>query len=112
MRLISLNIGIKIDNSEKIGKFIKSQKPDIVAFQEIVRHFDESVFEMYKSKAHIEKIIGKMLPYSFFGPQFITDALRKNGKIHRDFNGFIEQGNEILSKFPIVSAVNEHYYKN
>lgn len=35
----------------------------------------------------------------------------KNGKLHRDFNGFIEQGNEVVSRFPIVEASNEHYYK-
>ena len=112
MKLISLNIGIKIDNSKEIGKFIKSQDPDIVAFQEIIRHFDESVFDMYKSKKHIEDIIGKKLPYSFFGPQWIADAMRKNGQMHRDFNGFVEQGNEIISKFPILNATNEFYHKH
>jgi endonuclease/exonuclease/phosphatase family metal-dependent hydrolase len=112
MRLISLNIGIKIDNSIGVGEFIESQKPDIVAFQEILRHFDESVFDMYKSKQNITKIIGKRLHFSFFGPLFTTDALRKNGKMHLNYNGFVEQGNEIISKFPITSASNEHYYKN
>lgn len=112
MKLISFNIGIKIDNSKKVGELIKSQKPDIVAFQEIVRHFDKSVFDMYKSKLHIEQIVGKKLPYSFFGPQWITNAMKFNGKMHRDFNGFVEQGNEVISKFPIISATNEHYYKN
>ncbi|MBU1075037.1 endonuclease/exonuclease/phosphatase family protein [Patescibacteria group bacterium] len=111
MKLVSFNIGIKIDNSKAIGEFIESQKPDIVAFQEIIRHFDDSVFDMYKSKSDIEKIIGKRLSYSFFGPQWIADAMRKNGKMHRDFNGFVEQGNEVISKFPIITAVNEHYHK-
>lgn len=50
MKLISFNIGIKIDNAKNVGNFIKDQDPDIVAFQEIIRHFDDSVFEMYKSK--------------------------------------------------------------
>lgn len=112
MKLISFNIGIKIDNSKEIGNFVKSQNPDIVAFQEIVRHFDESVFDMYKSKKHIENIIGKKLPYSFFGPQWIADAMRKNGNTHRDFNGFVEQGNEIITKFPILNATNEFFHKN
>lgn len=112
MKLISFNIGIKIDNSQKIGEFIQSQEPDIVAFQEIVRHFDESVFKIYKSKCDIEKIIGERMPYHFFGPLWIADHTRKNGKINRDFNGFIEQGNEIISKFPITEATNEHYYKH
>jgi endonuclease/exonuclease/phosphatase family metal-dependent hydrolase len=112
MKLISFNIGIKINNSEKIGNFIESQNPDIVTFQEIIRHFNEDVFDMYKSKQHIEKIIGKKMPHSFFGPQWIADAMRKNGKMHRDFNGFVEQGNEIITKFPILNASNEFFHKN
>jgi endonuclease/exonuclease/phosphatase family metal-dependent hydrolase len=111
MKLISFNIGIKIDNSQEIGKFITSQNPDFVAFQEIMRHFDESTFAMYKSKAHIEKIIGKKMPYSFFGPLFIAKNFTKNGKVHRDLGGFVEQGNEVISKFPIIEATNEFYYK-
>jgi endonuclease/exonuclease/phosphatase family metal-dependent hydrolase len=112
MKLISFNISIKIDNSKKIGDFVKDQNPDIVSFQEMVRHLDESVFSMYRSQKDIKNIIGKNLPYSFFGPQWIADAMRKNGQIHRDFNGFVEQGNEIISKFPILSATNEFYHKN
>ena len=61
MKLISFNIGIKIDNSKEIGNFIKSQNADIVAFQEIIRHFDEPVFDMYKSEKHIKEIIGKKI---------------------------------------------------
>ncbi len=112
MKLISFNIGIKIDNSKEVGSFVEKQNPDIVAFQEIIRHFDESVFDMYRSQKHIKEIIGKSLPYSFFGPQWIADAMRMNGKKHRDFNGFVEQGNEIISKFPILNATNEFYYKH
>jgi endonuclease/exonuclease/phosphatase family metal-dependent hydrolase len=112
MKLISLNIGIKLDNSKEVGNFVKEQNPDIVAFQEIVRHFDESVFDMYKSQKDIKEIIGKELPYSFFGPQWIADAVRENGKMYRNFNGFIEQGNEIVSKFPILNATNEFYHKH
>lgn len=112
MKLISFNIGIKIDNSKEVRSFIKEQDPDIVAFQEIVRDLDEAVFEMYKSKKHIEEIIGKQLPYSFFGPLFIAKHFTKNGKVYRDLGGFVEQGNEILSKYPIVEATNEFYYKH
>jgi endonuclease/exonuclease/phosphatase family metal-dependent hydrolase len=112
MRLVSFNIGIKINNSKEVGEFIKSQKADIVAFQEIIRHFDEKVFDQYKSQFYIHKIIKKDLPFYFFGPQWISDAMRKNGILYRDFNGFIEQGNEIISKFPIINAVNEHYHRD
>lgn len=112
MKLISFNIGIKIHNSKEIGEFINSEEPDVVALQEIMRHLDDSVFEMYKSKTEIEKVISEKLPYSFFGPLWITNKMKMNGKIHRDFNGFVEQGNQIISRFPIKKATNEFFYQN
>jgi len=111
MKLISFNIGIFIDNSKEVGKFIKSHNPDIVAFQEIVRHFDDSVLEKYKSRENIHNIVKDQLKYSFFGPQWIADVNIKNGEIYREYGGFIEQGNEIMSKYPIISAENEHYHR-
>ncbi|MFA6524643.1 MAG: endonuclease/exonuclease/phosphatase family protein [Patescibacteria group bacterium] len=111
MKIISLNVGIKIDNSKKVGDFIKSQDPDFVALQEVIRHLDDSVYKMYRSKSDIERVISKKMPYYFFGPQWITNAMIMGGKMHRDFNGYVEQGNEIISKYPIVTATNEHYYK-
>jgi len=66
-----------------------------------IRHLDESVFELYKSKSQIEKIIWSKFAYSFFGPLYIAKYFEKNGKIHRDFGGNIEQGNEIISQYPI-----------
>lgn len=83
MKLISYNIGIFIENSKKVGEFIKSQNPDILAFQEIIRHFDNLVFDKYKSQKYIKKIINNKLKYSFFGPQWITDVNIVNGKITR-----------------------------
>ena len=112
MKLISFNIGVKIDNSASVADFILQQKPDIVAFQEIIQHFDESVLEMYQSKAHIEERIGHWFPHKFFGPLWICDAMRKHGKMHRDFHGLVEQGNEVLSRFPFVSGTNEFFYKD
>ncbi|MFH1597503.1 MAG: endonuclease/exonuclease/phosphatase family protein [Patescibacteria group bacterium] len=112
MKFISLNVAIKIDNSQKVAEFIQSEQPDIVAFQEIIRHFDDSVFDMYQSKSKIEKIIGPGLPYSFFGPQWFAYADIKNNKVCRDFGGKIEQGNEVISRFPIKRAANEHYHKS
>lgn len=111
MKIISLNVGIKIDNSKHVAEFIQSQSPDIVVFQEIIRHLDDSVYDIYRSKEHIEKIIGKELPYSFFGPLFVAKDFTKDGKITRDLGGYIEQGNQISAKFPIIEAWNEFYYK-
>lgn len=110
MKLISLNVAMKMDNAQEIGKFIKLQNPDFVAYQEMMRHFDEKVFSKYKSEADIEKII--KFPYKFFGPKWITRRFMSNGKLYLDFGGLVEQGNEITSKFPIISAVNEHFYQN
>ncbi len=111
MKLINLNIGIKIDNSKSVAKFIKQHDPEIVTFQEVIRHFDKSVHKIYKSKSRIEKIIGKKLSYSFFGPLYTTKLFKKNEKITTNFGGLIEQGNETKSKFPIITATNDHYYK-
>jgi len=111
MKLLNLNVGIKIDNTKQVTGFIKKQDADFVAIQEIVRHLENGVLEKYKSKSGIKNEVGETYPHKFFGPLWITDAFRKNGKIHRAFGGHIEQGNEVISKFPIVEATNEHYYK-
>ncbi len=112
MRFISFNIGINIDNSMGVSEFIKKENPDIVAFQEMSRHFNDSVFETYKSKKFIEDALADEMPFSFFGPLWISDAVRKEGVVHRSFNGFIEQGNEIMSRFPIINASNKFYHKD
>ncbi len=44
MKLLNINVGIKIDNTQKIAEFIKKESPDIVALQEVVRHLESSVF--------------------------------------------------------------------
>lgn len=111
MKLLNINIGIKIDNTAKVAEFIKNENADIVAIQEIVRHLEDKVFDEFKSKLGVENVVGELYPNRFFGPLWITDAFRKEGKIHRDFGGLIEQGNEILSKYTIKEAVNEHFYK-
>ncbi|HOU75524.1 MAG TPA: hypothetical protein PK957_00155 [Candidatus Dojkabacteria bacterium] len=105
MKLININVGIKIDNSEKLGEFLEEYGADIIALQEIVRHLDESVYSEFQSKSKIGKILENQYPYEFFGPLWISEAVRKNGQITRDFGGFIEQGNEIISKFPIQKCI-------
>ena len=111
MKLLNINIGIKIDNTEKVAKFIQETNPDFVAIQEIVRDLEDSVYPEFKSKRGVEKVVGNLYHNIFFGPLWVTDAFRKEGKIHRDFGGLIEQGNEILSKYKITEAANEHFYK-
>src|SRR5690606_23565110 len=101
----------KIDNTKEVANYLKDQDADFVAIQEIVHHLEDSVYQQYRSKAGVEGVVGKNYPYKFFGPLWITDAMMKNGKVHRDFAGMVEQGNHFLSKYEIVEATNEHYYK-
>ncbi|MBI4652838.1 endonuclease/exonuclease/phosphatase family protein [Candidatus Kuenenbacteria bacterium] len=93
-------------------EFFKTQNPDIITIQEILRHLDDSVFENYKFQEKIEKAIIKTYPYKFFGSLWVTDKFKKDGVVYREYGGQVEQGNEIMSKFPIVEATNEFYYKN
>ncbi len=110
MKLLCLNIGIKIDNSDEVCDLIISQNADIVVLQEVMRHFDDSVSHMYKSERIIRNTTKTILPFAFFGPLFIAKDFTKNGKIHRNLGGFVEQGNEIFTRFKINEATNEFYY--
>jgi endonuclease/exonuclease/phosphatase family metal-dependent hydrolase len=112
MKLINLNVGIKLNNTKKVGDFLREEDSDIVTLQEVIRHLEDKVFEQYQSKKGIESMLSNKYPYHFFGPLWVTEAFLKNGEMHRDFGGLIEQGNEILSKFPILGGSSEHYYKH
>ena len=112
MKLININVGVKIDNTAKIANFLAEQKADIITLQESLRHFDKSVLKRYKTQDGIERKIGNSYPYKFFGPLTVAEKLLKNKKVYRDYKGRVEQGNEIISKFPIINATNEFYYKN
>jgi len=112
MKLISLNISIKLDNAHQVVEFLHAQNADILALQELVNPLDEAVFPMYQSKKIIEEATADTLPYRFFGPLRYAEASRAHGKIRRDFGGMVEQGNEILSAYPFVNTSNEHYYKS
>lgn len=112
MKLLSFNIGIKINNAKEVAEFVKKQKVDFVAFQEIIRAFEETVLEQYQSQKIINTFLKQSLPFHFFGPQWISNKILINEKIKTDFGGLIEQGNEILSKYPILEARNEFFHQH
>ncbi len=112
MRLLSYNIWMKLYNATKVWNFIKQNDFDIVLFQENLRHFEDKVFDMYKTDYFIKRIIWESYKYSFFGPVWLSDWVRKNWEYTRPFNWFVEQWNEIISKYPIVQASNEFFYWN
>ncbi|MBP7848442.1 endonuclease/exonuclease/phosphatase family protein [Patescibacteria group bacterium] len=112
MKLISLNISIKLDNAHQVAEFLRVQQADIVLLQEVVNNLDEAVFPMYQSKKIIEEATVDTLPYRFFGSLRYAEASMVDGKIRRNFGGMVEQGNEILSAYPFTNTSNEHYYKS
>lgn len=108
MKLLNLNIGIKIDNTKYVIDLIEKEDADICTLQEVMNAMEDSCFEMYKSKNEIEKI--NKYSYNAFAPLFIAKYITKNGEVTRDFGGNIEQGSLLLSKYEIKQHYNQFYY--
>lgn len=108
MKLLNLNICIKLDNKEKVINLIRAENADICALQEVMNGVEESCFEMYKSKNKLIQI--ENYPFNEFAPLFIAKGVSKNGVITRDFGGNAEQGSLILSKYPVKEHYNQFYY--
>lgn len=108
MKLLNLNICVKIDNTDKVKEFVEKQQADICVFQEAMNGIEDSCFEMYKSKNRLIEIN----TYSFneFAPLFVAKGVSKNGIITRDFGGNAEQGLLMLSKYSIKKHDNQFYY--
>ena len=112
MRLVDLNVSIKLDNNEKVIDFLKNTKSDIVTLQEVMRGIEETVYDRYNNSKIIKESLKDTHHHSFFGPLWVADKHIKNGTITKDFGGMAEQGNEIISKYPIIEASNQFFYKN
>lgn len=111
MKIISFNIGIKINNSDKVVEYLRSQAADIICIQEAMRPLAASVHPMYRSAETIIQGLPEY-PYYFFAPEWVADKLTDTtGVIKRDFGGMVEQGKLILSKYPIIHGYNHFYYK-
>ncbi len=109
MRLLNLNIGIKLDNNLETVKLIQECDASIVTLQEATRGLEDTVFGLYNSANVIKK--NTSYPYSFFGPLWVASHHEKNGTITREFGGLTEQGNLVLSKYPFLSSSNIFYHK-
>lgn len=109
MKLLNLNVCIKLNNNKEVINLIKEDNYDIITFQEVMRKIDENVFERYQSS----NIIKENLDYqnSFFGPLWVAKCHRKGDNITRDFGGLAEQGNEIISSYPIIEGKNVFYHR-
>ena len=110
MKLLDLNIGIKLDNTKEVLDFIKSENADICTFQEAMNAVDDSCFAVFKSKNDIVKL--KQYKYNEFAPLFIAEGITKNNVVVRDFGGKAEQGSLIISKHKIKEHYNQFYYND
>ena len=108
MKILDLNIGIKLDNTKQVLEFIKEENADICLFQEAMNAVDDTCFELYKSKNALEN--QGEYKYSEFAPLFIATGITKNNVVIRDFGGKAEQGTLTLSKYRIKEHKNQFYY--
>jgi endonuclease/exonuclease/phosphatase family metal-dependent hydrolase len=112
MRIISYNIGIKIDNSQKVCEYLKAQSADIICLQEAMRPLDFKVHPIYRSEETIRQILGADYPYYFFAPEWVADKhIASAGRRNKDFGGMVEQGKLILSRHLITHGYNYFYNK-
>lgn len=107
MKLLNLNICIKMDNTKEVIEFLKEENADIVTIQEAM-HGENKCFPMYKSENELIKL--SSYPNHAFAPLFIAEGITKNGEVTRDFGGKAEQGSLLLSKYTIKEHANEFYY--
>ena len=110
MKLLDLNVGIKLDNTKQVLDFIKSENAEICTFQEAMNAVDDSCFEVFKSKNDIVKL--EEYKYNEFAPLFIAEGITKNNVVVRDFGGKAEQGSLIVSKYKIKEHYNQFYYND
>lgn len=108
MKLLNLNIGIKLSNNRKVVDFVGMEKVDICTFQEVMNAIDDSCFEMYKSKNRLIEIDDYI--FNAFAPLYVAKGITKSGITVRNFGGKTEQGSLILSKYKIKEHYNQFYY--
>lgn len=115
MRLISLNIGIKLDNAASVVEFLQEHDADIIALQEVASHTNPAVTSQYKSRLSLERALNTTYTHIFFAPLWSSDGFRFRDlptKPDRLFGGIVEQGCMILSKSAIAHGTNEFFYRN
>lgn len=112
MKLCSYNVSVKTDNTKQIIDFLKQHNINIMLFQESLRHFEESVFPHCKFESDVKHAFRKTHKFNFFAPIWYADKITVHNKTKIDFGGFVEQGTQLLSQFPIINAFNRFYYND
>lgn len=106
-----MNVSIKLDNNEKVVSLLENIDSDIITLQEVTRAIGDNVSDRYNNSKLIKDQL-KKYQYSFFGALWCAERHIKNGVVSKEFGGMIEQGNEVISKYPIIEAENIFFYKN
>jgi len=110
MKLLNLNISIKLDNTKKVLELIKKENADICTFQEAMNAIEDSCYDVFKSKNDIVEL--NKYKYNEFAPLFVANGVTKNNIVVRDFGGKAEQGSLIVSNYKIKEHYNEFYYND
>lgn len=109
MKLLNLNICIKMDNTKDVIDLLNEQDVSIVTLQEAMHGVEDTCFSMYQSENELTQL--KEYPNYAFAPLFIAEGVTKNGTMTRDFGGKAEQGTLLLSKYEIKEHTNDFYYR-
>jgi len=112
MKLVNLNVAIKVSNTDKIVPFLQEQDADFVVLQEAVRSLAPTVHAEYRTHDDIAAALAHTLPHNFFGPSWVGDAFRFGDRIDRHFGGHIEQGLDVFSKYPFTGGSNEFFHRH
>lgn len=110
MKLLSLNIGIKINNYNEVENYIRNNSFDFVMLQEVL-NVKESLF-LAKSSDFNKLLLSNIFLHNVLGPMYYADKIYKNGKLSRDYECIIEQGNSLSTNFDITESYNKFFHKH
>lgn len=93
MRLKFLTINILFGGMiwDNLVEFIRSEKPDIMAIQEVYNGQDMKLEKRYRTMNEFENLFGSFLPYNAFGATLLDRGVSTTW------------GNAVFSRFPITN---------
>ncbi len=100
-KVISLNLWFGGELFDAILDFLKKEKPDILACQEVINGKDTALDRQYRSFDILKAELG--YDYAVFSPAFFSAFSKSAKKITA------ERGNAIFSRFPILKTNTTFY---
>lgn len=96
-------------NCYRIVHYLRQQKFDIVALQEVMHGLERTVYRKFKDARNITIGLEKSLHHTAYGPLWGARKIRAYGLTVRRFGGMAQQGNMILSRYPILVHKNQFF---